>query len=98
MPISVTVVHIVADLRRRRDRILDVRAKRCLRRLHGNPPGGTRTRINTRRVMERSKSGSSGSKRRVGYDPGSVSLGSGSGFVIAEDGYVVTNFHVVERA
>ena len=63
-----------------------------------NPPRGTRTSKNMRRGRERSKSGSDRSKRGVSPDPGSVSLGSRSVFVIIEDGYVVTNLHVVDRA
>ena len=33
-----------------------------------------------------------------GPPPGSASIGSGSGLVISEDGYVLTNCHVLERA
>ena len=33
-----------------------------------------------------------------GTTPGRLLLGSVSVFFIAEDGYVVTNFHIVERA
>ena len=62
------------------------------------PPGGTRKRKNTRRGRDRSKSGSGRSKNGVVPAPWSVLLGLGSVFVIAEDRYVVTNFHVVERA
>ena len=58
---------------------------------------GTRTRKNTRRGREKSKSGSGISKRGVDTAPGSVLLGSVSVFAIAEDIYVVTNFHAVER-
>ena len=46
----------------------------------------------------RSRSSGSGRSKVGGPPPGSVSLGSGSGFVIAEDGDIVTNFYVVERA
>ena len=53
---------------------------------------------NTRRVKERSNSGNGRSKYGVGPDPGSVSLVLGSRLFITEDGYVVANFHLVERA
>ena len=50
------------------------------------------------RGRERSKSGRGRSKHSVGPATGIVSMGLGSGFVITEDGYVVTKFHAVERA
>ena len=100
---------VVADRRRRRARCLRSPSPSQIysgRQVQASltpltwrtPPRGLWTRGNTRRGRESSKSGSSRSKRGVGPDPGSVSLGSGSAFVITEDRYVVTNFHVVERA
>ena len=61
------------------------------------PPRGNRTRGNTRRGRERSNSDRGRSTRGVGPAPGSISLVSVSGFLIAEGVYVVTNFHVVDR-
>ena len=48
--------------------------------------------------MRRIRSSGSGRPKGVGPPPGIVFLGSGSGFVIAEDRYVVTSFHVLDRA
>lgn len=39
-----------------------------------------------------------GGGARATNDPPGTSLGSGSGFVVESDGYVVTNYHVVQRA
>ena len=36
--------------------------------------------------------------REKDIKPDGTSLGSGSGFVASEDGYVITNYHVIERA
>ena len=63
-----------------------------------NNHGGTRTRKNTRRGRERSNIGSGRSKRGIGPAPRSVLLGLVSVFVMEENRYVITNFHVVERA
>jgi S1-C subfamily serine protease len=43
-------------------------------------------------------SSSSPSSKNNNNLPSGQSLGSGSGFVIADDGYICTNFHVIERA
>lgn len=36
--------------------------------------------------------------RKKDIKPDGTSLGSGSGFVVSEDGYIVSNYHVIERA
>ena len=51
-----------------------------------------------RRRRMRIGSSGSGIPKGGGPPPGSVSLGSRSVFVLAKDKYVVTKFHVVERA
>lgn len=58
---------------------------------------------NSRR-QGRSRRGERGLKRgndadaRKGQLPRGTSLGSGSGFVVDSDGYLITNYHVVQRA
>ena len=37
-------------------------------------------------------------KDQKNIKPDGTSLGSGSGFVVSEDGYIVSNYHVIERA
>ena len=37
-------------------------------------------------------------KNNLKIPSGSTSLGTGSGFVIEEDGYLITNYHVIQRA
>ena len=37
-------------------------------------------------------------KKRRDVKPEGTTLGSGSGFVVSDDGYLVTNYHVIERA
>ena len=60
-----------------------------------NPLRGTRGRRTTRMSIS---SRGSGISKSGGPPPGSVLLCPGSGFVFAKDGYLGTNFHVVDRA
>ena len=53
-----------------------------------------RGRRRRRSTDEQSKS----QKDQKNIKPDGTSLGSGSGFVVSEDGYIVSNYHVVERA
>ena len=77
-------------------RILDSRAQHQLCCICRKTQREMRGRSSTGR--RRSRIGCSGISKGGGPPPGSVSLGSTSGFVITEEGYVVTNFHIVERA
>jgi len=59
-----------------------------------------RTPLERRRGRKGTEDGQEGEKERKddGVLPNGVSLGSGSGFVVSDDGYIVTNYHVVQRA
>jgi Trypsin-like serine proteases, typically periplasmic, contain C-terminal PDZ domain len=56
------------------------------------------TRSNNRKKRNRPSSTSSPGKSNQELPVGSVSLGSGSAFAISSDGYLITNYHVIERA
>ena len=71
--------------------IPDGQAKCRLHHVRWKNPRGTGGR-------RRNRSRVSGGPKGGGPHPWSVSIGFGSGFVVAEEGYVVTNFHVVERS
>eukprot|EP00561_Arcocellulus_cornucervis_P008785 CAMPEP_0185827510 /NCGR_PEP_ID=MMETSP1322-20130828/32087_1 /TAXON_ID=265543 /ORGANISM="Minutocellus polymorphus, Strain RCC2270" /LENGTH=483 /DNA_ID=CAMNT_0028525245 /DNA_START=36 /DNA_END=1488 /DNA_ORIENTATION=- len=72
----------------------------------GTSRRGGRKRSGLRRGESTNKKGDTESKeddaqnnaRKKDIKPDGTSLGSGSGFVASEDGYVVTNYHVIERA
>ena len=64
-----------------------------------NTPRGMRGRRRRRRRRRIGRRISGSDILKVeGPPPGSASIGSGSGLVISEDGYVLTNCHVPERA
>ena len=63
-----------------------------------NTPRGMRGRRRRRRKRIRRRISGSDILKVEGPPPGSASIGSGSGLVISEDGYVLTNCHVLERA
>jgi S1-C subfamily serine protease len=52
---------------------------------------------NSRETSRSSRSSNRGSSVSASLPPGR-SLGSGSGFLVESDGYIVTNYHVIERA
>jgi len=54
--------------------------------------------VSTRTRRGRKKAESNNSQKQENKLPNGMSLGSGSGFVIDSDGYIVTNYHVVQRA
>lgn len=54
-------------------------------------------RSQRQRQRQRQRSNSSPARRSDALPEGTA-LGSGSGFVVSEDGYLLTNYHVVERA
>ena len=63
---------------------------------NANSPRGTMRKRRTRR--RRRRSSGSGKSKCGSPPPRSILLGSESGFVVEEDGYIVANFHVMERA
>mmetsp|Transcript_32170 Transcript_32170/g.37501 ORF Transcript_32170/g.37501 Transcript_32170/m.37501 type:complete len:524 (+) Transcript_32170:205-1776(+) len=58
----------------------------------------TRSRTSRRRNSDTSSKNNNNNNIKQGPPPGSVSLGSGSAFAISSDGYVLTNYHVIQRA
>mmetsp|Transcript_6156 Transcript_6156/g.9536 ORF Transcript_6156/g.9536 Transcript_6156/m.9536 type:complete len:507 (-) Transcript_6156:50-1570(-) len=54
--------------------------------------------VSTRTRRGRKKAESNNSQKQKNKLPNGMSLGSGSGFVIDSEGYIVTNYHVVQRA
>mmetsp|Transcript_17612 Transcript_17612/g.26191 ORF Transcript_17612/g.26191 Transcript_17612/m.26191 type:complete len:509 (+) Transcript_17612:86-1612(+) len=54
--------------------------------------------VSTRTRRGRKKAESNNSQKQKSKLPNGMSLGSGSGFVIDSEGYIVTNYHVVQRA
>ena len=60
----------------------------------GSSNANRRGRRRRRSTDEQSKS----QKDQKNIKPDGTSLGSGSGFVVSEDGYIVSNYHVIERA
>jgi len=57
----------------------------------------TRTTTSSRRRRQQSSENNNPNNNKNNLPPGQ-SLGSGSAFVVDRDGYLVTNYHVVERA
>jgi len=67
------------------------------------PPTSTTARSNSNRSSRRNKrqnQNENKSKSETSPDktPGARSLGTGSGFVVEDSGYIVTNYHVIQRA
>lgn len=62
------------------------------------PAGSGSSNADRRGRRRRSTDQQRSQKDQKNIKPDGTSLGSGSGFVVSEDGYVVSNYHVIERA
>lgn len=63
-----------------------------------SPVSSARRRTPSRRKNNTEKRNDSQKNKKKNQLPNGMSLGSGSGFVIDAEGYIVTNYHVVQRA
>jgi len=64
----------------------------------GKRGGGKRSGLRRGKEDAESKENDAQNNTRQDIKPDGTSLGSGSGFVVCSDGYLVTNYHVIERA